>query len=101
MRINIVKVANNNKLITKEIADKLVNELSLLDWLKLKNITVSFEGVELVNLEFLIPFMQFLHNIDMQDVEDNIKVTLAETTDLHNTLIVEAYKTVIENERRR
>lgn len=94
MIFNLAKILNSNNLMTKVQAEDLISQLSEMDWLKLKEVTVSFKDVNLVTLDFLIPFVEFLHNIDMQDLNDEIKVSLDCDEQLHRDLFIEAYKVV-------
>lgn len=100
MTVNLVELLKTDNLTSEDKAQVLVENLSVLDLLKIGQIAISFNGVKLVNMDFLIPFMRFLHTIDMQDVDDKVKVTLKHTTTLQETLIVEAYRTVREEEKR-
>lgn len=99
MRINISKIVGSTELLYKEQADKLVNNLSKLDWLKIKNVTISFDDVKLINLDFLLVFMEFIYAVDMQDVDDVIHISLKDTSSLQNELITEAFKTVWEKHK--
>ena len=85
MRLNIAKLAKTNKLTTKEVADKVINEIKILD---IEKYEISFEGVELVSLNFLNPFISYLNDV----IDEETTVKILDNTQLQLDLIIEAYK---------
>ena len=98
MIFNITNILNSDSLLEKEQAEELIKQLSDFDWVKLKKVVLSFKETKLINLNFLIPFVEFLHNVDMQDLDDEISVKIEMDNELHRELLLEAYKTIRERE---
>lgn len=93
MRLNLKQLAKTDVLMSKEIAEKVISEIKILD---LEKYEISFSGVRLVSLNFLNPFIEYLDSA----LRDDANVKIINSTKLQNDLIIEAYKNCMANRRK-